>query len=1046
VRTTTYYGLPYHELDDTTNPDSERERFEIIDSQLHGLFSVFGNGIVSGWGLTSGGALNLTVGIGEGYLRWTYASTNAPTSLDNLPSNSTIYVYAGYQDITPSTATPRFIWSVTPIASDDTSLLGVVITGTQSITSIDTSTKHNVGFLESILDRIAEHHHSGGENEPDRINLATEVRGVLPGYRVGDLNAGQVTSGRFDAARIPRLAHGDLRDVGVLTHAQLDAFTQSLQNPNTMLLGEVATSNLLQHVLSMKHTIADFDDYFFNEIAIIPGISPDSYTDSEATTAIVDKVNHEIRGIIAQTGTLAFFNASGGTVFSKSNRTNADVDLLSGEVTLARPQVELIIENFSKVKVDGGNVPGWTKEIKSISSSKFVGDSSRKYEDNQFAGDIHLLDNTHSITFTKPMSGVNLTGYTKLYVAVRSASTAHPPVFMDLVDASETTTFILVEDGEVTDDYVVKTYEIGSIPRTSVTSLVIRTDTDSGWNPMIPVDVFVGDIRTADDLLYEQQGSVFLKFHTPQPSQWRTISWTADTPSGTSIRVRARVGNLESELTFAPWSTFIYRQGDVLPVDDSAWIELETQLLSNPQRSATPILRSVKAGYATPSESDSFEIASQEAWNRGMRLTNIDTVTYSGEIRVSSPIRVGDMTYLSGNLLQQVGPDLVGFSGTTGNRLPLSPKQVAGIWKSVPGFVFPTDAVRLTDRTYMVCDTLNDRIVIVDADGDPVTIYAANWVPDFALNSFFPLVPNYDRAKKLLSIPLSLKVTETGIDTTKMLFRTRTNEVRLLSVDVVVNQYFGEFKGGSVVSVMLSDETANKLDSLLTGDVYLDFDDGAFPGKLDASPVGTSLGVLLLVGEVKWVEWLRSPISASLRADGKLLVCNGKTPSAPETDIASLICVNLSTLKVTTSTNDPVFSYLTSGSAIEMASGDILVACMEKRTLTDAPTSITGLDAKIPKDITSVMTDYIGKVIVMRSDGFRRVFEYESSQGLYPADAREYGDGTYLVSERSIMTKNAGRIIRIDEGGNILSQFGLGSITAPDDSRMLNNGSYLVSV
>lgn len=1047
MKTTQYFGLPYFEDNDVTDPAADRTRFEIIDSQLYGLFSVFGNGVVSGWEVIPSSNLSISIGVGAGYINWTYAATTTPVSLDNLPPNSTVFIYAVASQLLSYSVKPGFLFLTTRGTDNNRLLLGSVTTNEQSVVSVDNTLKTNIGFLEAILNEIARHRHTGAQNEPTKIDLSKEVRGKLPGYRVSDLDASQITTGKFPVSRIPQIDHTTLDNAGVITHAQIDSFVQSLQNPNGVLLGEVNTINLLQYVLSMKHTIADFDDYFYNELAIIPGITNDSFIDYDATTAIVDKDKHEIKGIPAVTGTVSFFTASGASVFSKATKTNTDVDLLTGEVKLLQPVRELVIENFTEVKLDAEDIPGWTKTITSLSSSYMKGDEVRKYDDNPFAGNMHFEEGT-AINFSKDLSGVNLNTYTKLDIAIRSASTTHPPITMRIVDSEETTDIIILEEDEITDGYIVKTFEIDEYSRSSVSSLDFVTSTDEGWNPLVPFDIFIGDITVRDELLYDAQGAVFLTYNTPQPSQWRSLSWSGDTPAGTSIRSRVRIANTESGLTNAAWSSYITVSGDVLSVEDSTYIQVEIQLLSNASRSSTPVLRTVKVGYALPSETDTFIINSKAGWDSGLSLINIDTYTVPSEIRILSPIRIGDTTYLTGSLLQQLDTNDVGVYGTTGEKLPLSPKQAVGIFNQTPSFTFPTDLSRLGDRTFLVSDTLNDRLAIVDKTGEVSSIYAANWVTDFNVAAFFPLGATYNRNKKLISVPLSKSIGEGTVNPAYILLRTRTTEYNLLPVDVAVNSDLNPFSGGSVVHILLSTKSAQFLETALVGDVYIYFQEQALPGKWDSNnaqykAIANSLGLPITTNNVYWVDWLKAPVSASIRSDGDFLVCNSKTPSNPETNITSFNIIDPSDLTVSKYIDDIYFTLITLGGAKELPSKDILIAGLRKRT---GALSIVVPEAATT-DIKAIVENYVGVVVLVNRDRLNVIFEYTSSDGLYPSDAQyNTKDGTYVLSERAILTNNAGRIIAIDEDGNILRQFGQGGITLPNDVRILRNDNYLISV
>jgi len=95
----------------------------------------------------------------------------------------------------------------------------------------------------------------------------------------------------LDIDRIPNLDHiTKLINNGILTHAQLDAFVESLSVQNASLMGDIASSNLLKSTITLKRSHSGIDDDFLNEITLIPGISPNSYIDTVNSTASWDTV------------------------------------------------------------------------------------------------------------------------------------------------------------------------------------------------------------------------------------------------------------------------------------------------------------------------------------------------------------------------------------------------------------------------------------------------------------------------------------------------------------------------------------------------------------------------------------------------------------------------------------------------------------------------------------------------------------------------------------------------------------------------------------
>ena len=124
---------------------------------------------------------------------------------------------------------------------------------------------------------INQHKHKGGNENPSKIDLSSEVMNQLPGYRIEGIDASKIVSGRIPSSRLPVLEHSDLLHSGILTHGQLDSFVRNLSNPNVRLLGELSTINLLQLYMAMKHIWNEVDQQTTNMLVMVPGITPDSF-------------------------------------------------------------------------------------------------------------------------------------------------------------------------------------------------------------------------------------------------------------------------------------------------------------------------------------------------------------------------------------------------------------------------------------------------------------------------------------------------------------------------------------------------------------------------------------------------------------------------------------------------------------------------------------------------------------------------------------------------------------------------------------------------
>ena len=82
---TNKYEFPYWQDGDVTNSTYETQRWESLDAQLHGLFSLFGNGIISGWQLVGATGLSITATAGSGHV--SFVAVESLSKDEFLPHN-----------------------------------------------------------------------------------------------------------------------------------------------------------------------------------------------------------------------------------------------------------------------------------------------------------------------------------------------------------------------------------------------------------------------------------------------------------------------------------------------------------------------------------------------------------------------------------------------------------------------------------------------------------------------------------------------------------------------------------------------------------------------------------------------------------------------------------------------------------------------------------------------------------------------------------------------------------------------------------------------
>jgi len=366
-----------------------------------------------------------------------------------------------------------------------------VSTGANSILYIDNNTRDLIGFEEIIQTAINEHKHRG---TPSKIDLEDEVRNQLPGARLEGIDASKITSGQFDIERIPLIDHNDLDNNGLLTHAALDSFVQTLSQNNKELLGEITSVNLLKLLLFWKYNYIDVDEHFVNELAIIPGISPNSFIDFNASKANINLINNCISGVPARSGifTSVFWNDTFS--FNTANFRN-NVIIENDTVALTRSdQSDEVVTQFNEETV------GWTHETITVSDTNAV----IVTENTNRLGRL-TSGSTENYYFRKnwsyPSNAKNWDGsYDELAIKVKTSDEVHGPVYMYIVNGSNTNSdgnFGSLEAGDITgtkvpqaswtllaqdenmSDFVEKVFDISSLGLNDVSQITIYTS-DAG--------------------------------------------------------------------------------------------------------------------------------------------------------------------------------------------------------------------------------------------------------------------------------------------------------------------------------------------------------------------------------------------------------------------------------------------------------------------------------------------------------------------------------------------------------------------------------------
>lgn len=1146
-------------LDAPLNVQREIDRFLVIDKQIYGVYNVFGNGVINGWTVKDGGfstetGISISIEPGIGIIRFLAAETQFPVQLTGLQPNTTLNIYAVLQGSTGRDRRVDFTATSLSLESDGVIKIAEVVTSNQGIALIDNEKRSEIGFKEIIKQEIDAHKHRG---TPSKINLRDETKNQLPGAKMSNIDASKVTTGVFDIEQIPILDHNDLEFNGLISHAGLDSFVRTLSENNKQLLGEIAVINMLRQHLFLKTKFASADEHFINELVMIPGITPQSFIDFDSSTAYIDLVNRCISGKPPKTGEFVSVEwddqSSFNNAFKKTNVTVAN-----GQVTLSRDnESEDVIENFETVAQSGQSIPGFVKTVETIADSiNIVAEDADTLKTEGFFSGKFTSKREFRALFTKTFTTArDWTTFDRISASIKCINAVHGAVYMYYTNTDGTTntdseSFLLLAENEITDnidsalnDFEVKTFSISELDRDNVTKFVIFTDDVTS-----DFEFFVDDISARNVALFNEQGTIRLRYSGGASVTFHSIFYEVDAPINTNIQVRVRVANSPSGLSRAAFTRSL-NSGTVFALDGTD-AEIEVTLLTE-DLSITPSLESIELRLLTPTDEHGFNIRAASDWSRG-DLINLEISDTSNEdtasISLEGPINVNGLYFANAGSISEIDEDGIGVFGFNGAKMPISPFQALN-WATRPERRFDraVSVVRLDDKNFLVSDLKNNRVLKINGTGSLIQGFGS---VDLSEDTFFIMCSVYNPNKGVLTLVVSQKIDKTDIDIEKIFIYIGGTKLSLNVTDTIVSTK----KSGNIIEIKLSSDKIAQLDGL-TKNISVDFSPGAFPLNIELSDKNAAAlvglrGISVFVGDFTYIDGINHPVYISQLSNGNWIVANSKIvdeasgsstsissviefdPEEPEEllftfnnitfsdyslgsiyeinenrlSIAGIVATDSSLVAIDTTENKTalpdqvLFIELTNESGSLQDASSVVLASEDgkygiKRNDTDAsvvaintmPThpsvgryeyalkpeegvtytvswkiieSAGGTEQYVVQTAgpffsadTSTFSDravkalkgYRGIVINVDKETSKIISKYTSPDGLYASDVDLDSDGNLVISE-SDFKENGGRVIKLDNFGNIVFQFSNGLFGIINDAKSRSNGNIILSL
>jgi len=736
MKRTNKYQLGYFEEGDLTSSVVEMQRWETLDAQLYALFDILGNGVIEGWGLLPSSGLSIVIAPGAGHVNFVSVESTENESLTGLLPNSRNYIYASLIDDSYWTKDVSFsaLSSQSQLGIEDYLFLGYADTDDDSVTSVNTDGRTSLGFITLIQSLVASHRHIGGTDNPPPVNLSSEVQGILNQENLPLLDASIIQTGTIDDDRLPTIDHiTKLINQGTLTHAQLDSFTETLSLENPMLMGETSTIDLLQLILALKHVYPDVDEFLVNEIAYIPGISPDEYVDWDNTTATVDVLSYADGGTHTITGAAS----TGKNAYTKTwdteeefdAGTTSDVVVDGGSVCLETQEVTRLIDEFNDITT-------WeviTDDLSSLSIA--LSKDTSAYVVPPSSGKLVVGDSTVEIALVirKEFDAQDWSQFDYIVFYLKTESVQHGDILFFINDAiagtqNSHTKIVDRNAPTINVDTLQNGWQqvivnISAYTRTNIDTIGFYVSSQKGWDTSKGFDLNIDNIYLTSGNKYKDDGYLREIFGNADfPYEYWRVRWDASIPtdaqsSGLEFKTRTRVGNTLPDLATAAWSAYssLAIAEITLPVGVLYnYIEVEVFFGASTDLTRSACLTKLYLDFYAADTDGSFNYNDQDDWESG-NIFNIDLITVPDSMVLAKTEEVNDIFYGAGGKIVQLDDDLVEIYNITGTMLPRSTYQILN--GLPPAFGLITGISRGNDGNVWACDTDNDRVIEVDKGG-----------------------------------------------------------------------------------------------------------------------------------------------------------------------------------------------------------------------------------------------------------------------------------------------------------------------------------------
>lgn len=488
-------------------------------------------------------------------------------------------------------------------------------------------------------------------------------------------------------------------------------------------------------------------------------------------------------------------------------------------------------------------------------------------------------------------------------------------------------------------------------------------------------------------------------------------------------------------------------------------------LLNTNDYTVSPVLNSLRLRLLVDGDFSGFSLSDKSDWERGS-LNNVsleDNAVSGSDIVIKNPINVGGYSFLNKDAVSEISDSKIGVLGFNGTRMPISPNQAAN-WNNSSKYKFrgSTSIKRKYNKNYLVADTYNNRVLEVDQNGNLVKGIGSTYVNDDRY--LYPLNVIYNNTNHILTVVFSKDFTLNDI--TKIILYVDKEKISLTINDIVLDSY-----SNKILKIQINENIWTRLGNI-SESLYFKADTGSFSEDIVFSPESSKLnsvlyGIKCFIGDFTYVDGIKHPIFVNILDNNNWVILNSSMMYFDSendinteennfqefSEVAPLLEYDIENHEIAFTYDKIKFSDFSLGGAYEFEDGKYIVAgvvdgdSFSTNFTSEDLLSSENTNSKIRKRAAAIdaLQGYKGVISVIDKINNQYTIFYNSPDGLYPTHVSPCSNGDMIVSESSF-AESSGRIIKLDEYGNIKWVYGTGVFNIINDVYESANKDIVVSV